>query len=175
MSYVKPRLLSGFILSLGVGVLLSLSQANAQEAAQRTVEQHGDWAALCKATDAKSCYIVQRILLGDNDKPVLELAVGRPANNPTEISTMILTLPLGIRLPEGFGLEIGTTLKRKYPFERCIKSGCQTEIQLDTELVQNLQGQNEGRVVFLDSTKKTIAIPFSLKGFTKAYSKVLGQ
>ncbi|WP_026261731.1 invasion associated locus B family protein [Kiloniella laminariae] len=139
------------------------------------MEQHGDWAALCKATDAKSCYIVQRILLGESDKPVLELAVGRPANSTTEISTMILTLPLGIRLPEGFGLEVGASLKRKYPFERCIKSGCQTEIQLDTELVQNLQGQNEGRVVFLDATKKTIAIPFSLKGFTKAYSKVLGQ
>ncbi len=153
--------------------LLSLStNAFSQQTPQRSVTRHGNWASHCTVNAPVSCYIVHNVTLGDNPKPVLIMAIGRPVNNGTDLTSLILTLPLGVRLPEGFSLEVGPSLRRKQQFERCIVSGCQAEIQVDTQLLQQFKSQNEGRVVFFDAVKKPIAIPFSLKGFTKAFGRV---
>ncbi|WP_417430069.1 invasion associated locus B family protein [Kiloniella sp.] len=143
-----------------------------QQAPQRSTERFENWAAHCTVNEPLTCYIVHNVTLGDNSSPVLNLAVGRPDNNTAGITTLILTLPLGIRLPEGFSLEVGPQLKRQYPFIRCLRTGCQSEIQIDNELLNTFKSQNEGRVVFFDAVKKKIAIPFSLKGFTKAFGRV---
>ena len=161
-----------FILSCFVILLFSMTSASAQQAPQRSSERFGNWAAHCTVNEPLSCYILHNVTLGDNPKPVLTMAVGRPDNNTVGITTLILTLPLGIRLPEGFSLEVGPQLKRQYPFVRCLNTGCQAEIQFDSELLQLFKSQNEGRVIFFDGVKKPIAIPFSLKGFTKAYGRV---
>ncbi|OUS14678.1 hypothetical protein A9Q97_03450 [Rhodospirillales bacterium 47_12_T64] len=153
--------------------LASLStNAFSQQTPQRTVTRHGNWASHCSVNAPASCYIVHNVTLGDNPKPVLIMAIGRPVNTSTDITTLILTLPLGVRLPEGFSLEVGPSLRRKQHFERCIVSGCQAEIPVDNQLLQQFKSQNEGRVVFFDAVKKPIAIPFSLKGFTKAFGQV---
>ncbi|WP_419902529.1 invasion associated locus B family protein [Kiloniella sp.] len=164
-----PKALLGILFSLAV----LAPSASAQQAPQRTAEKYDNWTAICTTNTVKSCSIVQGIYIGDSKKPALHLAIGKLVNSSPGVTTLILTLPLGIRLPEGFSIEIGTVIKRQYRFERCIVSGCQAEIPLDAELLNNFKAMNEGRVVFLDGTKKPIALPFSLKGFTKAFNRVV--
>ncbi|MFD2207896.1 invasion associated locus B family protein [Kiloniella antarctica] len=154
-------------------LLISLStSAFSQQASQRSVTRHGNWASHCTVNAPVSCYIIHNVTLGGNPKPVLTMAMGRPVNGSADVTSLILTLPLGVRLPEGFSLEVGSSIRRSYPFERCIVSGCQAEISVDPQLLQEFKSQNEGRVVFFDAVKKPIAVPFSLKGFTNAFSRV---
>ena len=173
MKFTAPLFSAKTIVGAIFTITVLMSQVTAQQTPQRSVERYGNWTAICTKTGIKSCSIVQGIYLGNSDKPALHLAIGKLVNNNAEITTLIVTLPLGIRLPEGLSLELGANTKRQHPFERCILSGCQAEIQLDAELLKNFKDLNEGRVIFSDSEKKPVALPFSLKGFTKTFGRVI--
>ncbi|KLN60280.1 hypothetical protein WH96_13990 [Kiloniella spongiae] len=172
MAFINLLNIFKSVASCGLFLIATSSIASAQQQApQRSTERFGDWTALCTVNEPLSCHINHIIVFGDNPNPVLALDIGHPSENPAS-TIMIITLPLGIRLPSGFRIQVGDNIKRQYPFIRCLRSGCQSEIQFDDELRDSFKRGTQGRVIFSDAVNKKIEIPFSLKGFTKAYGRV---
>lgn len=167
------RTIKLFALAIGLGATLFAGPLATQSAAQsqqsgQSVQKYGDWASICDPQSVNGrapCYITQQVRL--KERVALALAIGKPANQPDAPFTVIVTLPLGLRLPPGSGIEIGE-LRRKYAFERCVRVGCQLEFVLDSELETAFKRGTEGRVLFQDASGRTVALPFSLKGFSAA-------
>ncbi|WP_120496258.1 invasion associated locus B family protein [Kiloniella sp. EL199] len=172
MAFINLLNIFKFVASCSLFLIAMSSIATAQQQPpQRSTERFGDWSALCTVNEPLSCHIKHQILLGNSSKPALEINIGRPNTNPSNV-IMIVTLPLGIRLPEGFRIQVGDKIDRQYPFIRCIHSGCQSELSFDEELLDSFKKGNEGRIIISDAINKKVAIPFSLKGFTKAFGRV---
>lgn len=138
-----------------------------------TVATHADWTVRCgpnPQTQAEVCYMVQQVTSNETGRAVLQVAIGK--FGPEKRDLALVTLPLGVRLPPGIAIEVTGKEQRKRPFERCLRIGCQAQLPLDEVTIAEFKAGLDGRVLFQDASGRTIALPFSLKGFTAAFASV---
>ncbi|WP_282607998.1 invasion associated locus B family protein [Pelagibius sp. Alg239-R121] len=138
-----------------------------------TVATHADWTVRCgpnPQTQTEVCYMVQQVTSNDTGRAVLQVAIGK--FGPDKRDVALVTLPLGVRLPPGVAIEVTGKEQRKRPFERCLRIGCQAQLPLDDVTLNEFKAGIGGRILFQDATGRTIALPFSLKGFTAAFAGV---
>ena len=151
-----------FVLSTGV--------SNAAWAKAKAGDRIGDWIIQCpKPAEGKqdTCHISQNLTYKKDGKQLLNMAIGELANTGKEV--LIITLRLGIFLPAGTQIQVDKGEPKRYPIQWCLANGCHTYIELTDALLVMLKKGNEGKITFQDASRKSIVVPVSLKGFTKAY------
>lgn len=178
-SRVLAAVATALILSVAApGLALAQNTAPAQSTTPApdgatTVATHADWTVRCGAnpqTQEEVCYMVQQVTSNDTGRAVLQVAIGK--FGPDKRDVALVTLPLGVRLPPGIAIEVTGQEQRKRPFERCLRVGCQAQLALDAATIAEFKAGLDGRILFQDATGRTIALPFSLKGFTAAFASV---
>jgi invasion protein IalB len=137
-----------------------------------------DWLVRCQAVKQQDggekigCGMSQQILDQNSRRPVLQLHLGRATAG--EGYQLVTVLPLGVTVPSGIVIQIGEA-KRNVAFTQCLPGGCVAPLPADAAWVDTMKGAKEGRVLVADRTGKTVALPFSLKGFGAAFEKMESQ
>jgi invasion protein IalB len=114
----------------------------------------------------------QQILDQRTRQSVLQLHLGRAPSGKGY--NMVVVLPLGVTVPSGIAIQIGDA-KRNVAFTQCLPGGCLAPLAVDDALLAKMKSTQEGRVGVVDRVGKTVAIPFSLKGFAPAFEKMESQ
>ena len=155
-----------------VGVLSLGPFAPGQVAATpKDGEKFKDWSARCqKSKDAEQeqCYIFQNLVLKEGGQRVLHVAIMylMPKNQPAAI----VTVPLGVSLPQGVGLQIDDGEKTRFGYERCDASGCTGGLVLTDAIIESLKKGKQAKFSFHSGAGQEIAVPVSLSGFTAGFS-----
>lgn len=147
----------------------------------RAVEGEASWAVVCADTnDVQTCRMEQTLFLDqtvDGEQKRLGrllgltvLYVGKEARRPL----LVMRLPLGVDLRPGMVLKIDGHEEIKAPYLRCTNAGCDVQVELTAELIAQLKGGLKLRVGFRPfGSSKTVAVDASLKGFTKAFNRLM--
>ena len=142
-------------------------------AAPKDGQTFGDWAVKCppaKKDAAKPqakpfCFLFQAaVLTKDKRKRVMRIVVGYPATGGDPVVN--ITLPLGVFLPAGYLFQVDQGQPVRVNFETCLVDGCQGRFALDKKYLATVQRGLKGKVVFEDRSRKKLALPVSLMGFT---------
>ncbi|MDX1514297.1 MAG: invasion associated locus B family protein [Gammaproteobacteria bacterium] len=140
-------------------------------AAPKDGEKFNDWSARCQTaedSDQEQCYIFQNLVLKEGGQRVLHIAVMylRQNNQPAAI----VTVPLGVSLPQGVGFQIDEGEKTRFAYERCDASGCTGGLVLTDTLLNSLKKGKQATFSFFSGAGQEIAVPVSLSGFTAGFN-----
>lgn len=160
--------LKTMLLVLGLGAAV-LGQAIA--AAPKDGEKFTDWSARCqkpKDAEQEQCYIFQNLVLKEGGQRLLHIAVMylQPDNQPAAI----VTVPLGVLLPRGVGLQVDDGEKIRFAYERCDASGCTGGLVLTDTVINALKKGKQAKFSFFSGTGQEVAVPVSLSGFTAGFN-----
>jgi invasion protein IalB len=139
--------------------------------------EHGqtfkDWTARCEqapGADLERCFIFQNLVLKESGKRLVHMAVGYLAANGQ--AAAVITMPLGISLPPGASISVDGGAPRSIVIERCDSDGCVGAVSLSEQFVADLKRGREARISFHDGTRRRIAVPVSLLGFTAGFNSL---
>ena len=137
--------------------------------------EHGqvfrNWTARCEnapGTAVERCFIFQNLVLKESGQRLVHMAVGYLAANGQ--AAAVLTLPLGISLPPGASISVDGGDSVEIVIERCDANGCVGAVGLSDGLIAGLKRGSEARITFHDATRRRIAVPVSLMGFTAGFN-----
>ena len=143
----------------------------------RAAPEHGqtfrDWTARCErppGSEAARCFIFQNLVLKETGERLVHVAVGYLAVDGR--AAAVVTLPLGISLPPGAALSVDGGEPVRFPVERCDANGCIGALELDDRMLAAMKRGREARVTFHDGTRRPIAVPISLMGFTAGFASL---
>jgi invasion protein IalB len=77
-------------------------------------------------------------------------------------------LPLGVALPPGVGLVLGTDRPVVFNFRTCKNEGCIAVTPLDDKTIASITAAKDGKVLVAGLDGKVVAIPISFKGYSDA-------
>jgi len=131
-----------------------------------------DWKTQCpeKGASSKTCHIFQNLVAKDGKSRVLHIAIGYVEGRDDPAA--IITLPLGLSLPQGVGLRVDENTPSRHPYQACFNSGCQAGFPVDSTLMAQLRGGDKAYIRVYDLSNQQIDIPISLSGFTAAIKAV---
>lgn len=139
--------------------------------------EHGqtfkDWTARCEQapdTSKERCFIFQNLVLKESGKRLVHMAVGYLAADGQ--ATAVVTMPLGISLPPGASISVDGGAPQEITIERCDNDGCVGAVALSKQLLAQLKRGREARISFHDGTRRRIAVPVSLLGFTAGFNSL---
>ena len=147
----------------------------------RAAEDAALWPVVCAdANDARTCRMEQRQFLDQTVKGqqrrlgqllrLTVLYVGKKARRPL----LVMRLPLGVDLRPGMVLRVDNHEEIKAPYLRCTNAGCEVQVELTAELVAQLKKGLKLQVgVRPFGSSKTVVIDASLKGFTRAFNRLM--
>lgn len=129
-----------------------------------------DWRAVCVETTAKqtkvNCHVFQDLLQQQTGKRVLHIAIGSVPDKKQ--LAVIITLPLGISLPQGITIRIDEKDPKQIALQACFTNGCQAAFELQPAWQKKLMAGKNAEVIFYNIRNRAISIPVSLKGITAA-------
>jgi invasion protein IalB len=130
------------------------------------VTNYGDWRTACPPAAAKDqgCSMIEQIMDSRNGQPVVQLAL---ASNKGK-TTLSVNVPLGVLLPAGAGLVLGTDQPKIFPYRTCTQTGCIADLVLDDKLLTALNTAKDGKILVAGMDQKAVAVPISLKGYGDA-------
>jgi invasion protein IalB len=128
------------------------------------------WLVRCQAAgDKVGCGMSQQVLDQGSRQSVLQLHLARAPKGDGH--QLVAVLPLGVSVPQGILIQIGES-KRNVAFTQCLPAGCVAPTAVDAAFLATLKSGKEGRIGVIGRTGKTVAVPFSLKGFGAAFEKM---
>lgn len=148
-------------------------QLSQEEPVKAEVKQFKDWALNCaqkQGEPAPSCFMLQNISSKETGQRVLQIVVGH--FGPEQRLGALISVPLGIRLPPGISLQIDEEPAILFPLERCNSGSCQAQAALSDALLTSFKAGQKGQVSFVDGTGQTLAVAFSLMGFSAAFKEL---
>lgn len=151
-------------------IMLALSaRAEEQEAPTQTL--YGEWTKQCEQLPQRSeptCYLFQNMVLKETGQRVMLITLGYLGENPNQLVS-ILSLPLGIYLPAGvrFRVEDGTVATMVV--QHCDNEGCKAAMPIDPLLFQALTTNDSAQVQMVNTQRKELALPVSLKGLPEGF------
>ncbi len=154
------------ILAFGICLLSSSPAATAAEDGQT----FQDWIILCgeadEATTIEPCFMRQNVLLSEGQKRIMQVRVGIQKTDQRVV--VIIIVPLGVSLPQGMALKVDQGEPVRLPYQRCTVGGCTARFVLWPKLEAAFKAGLTGLVTFEDVSRRSLTVPFSLKGFTDA-------
>ncbi|HRH79477.1 MAG TPA: invasion associated locus B family protein [Thiobacillaceae bacterium] len=136
-----------------------------------------DWGTRCEALPegkGQLCHIYQTVSVKDkdkpNDQPLLNVAVLYPPGKDTPLA--LFTVPLGVLLPAGMGLQVDEGETTRFGYELCMPQGCRGGLELKPEVIEALKRGKQAKVIVVDAKRRAAAIPVSLQGFTAAFDSL---
>ena len=155
--------------------------AGSFQGAARAAEDEAPWAVVCADTNnARTCRMEQTLFLDQTVEgqqkrlgqllSITVLYVGEEARRPL----LVMRLPLGVDLRPGMVLRVDNHEEIKAPYLRCTNAGCEVQVELTAELVAQLKKGLKLQVgVRPFGSLKTVVIDVSLKGFTRAFNRLM--
>jgi len=162
--------------SLFVFLVLFFSTLTAQEDRQvtNTEKQFKDWVVQCSEAKSqkKRCVMRQQALVSNTGQRLMALNVAKVDGKAKAV--MSFTLPLGTFLPTGAQLYFDDLKEGNLRIDYCNQKGCYAVLPLSDDFITKLKKLKQGSVVIttIANRKKPIKIPFSGKGFTKAFANL---
>jgi invasion protein IalB len=139
--------------------------------------EHGqnfkNWTARCEpapGTSLERCFIFQNLVLKESGQRVVHMAVGYLAANGQ--AAAVITMPLGISLPPGASISVDGGDPEDIIIERCDANGCVGAVALSEQFITALKRGREARISFHDASRRRIAVPVSLLGFTAGFNSL---
>ena len=135
-----------------------------------TSESFTDWTLECfePAFESGACQITHRVTAGNAQQVVMVFALS--AASADGDAAIQIALPLGISLPAGVQLAIGDGYQNHIALERCTPQGCIVEGTGSRELLAAMKRGASGTLVVQNEQGRPIQLPFSLNGFTAAFT-----
>ena len=112
----------------------------------------------------------QNVVVKETGQPILQMVVGYLADVPSPVG--VITLPLGVYLPQGLTLQIDKGQTYEMAFEICSAKGCRVRFSIDDTLLGVLKGGSTAEITSYNAGRKPVRIPISLKGFTAAVGQL---
>jgi invasion protein IalB len=147
-----------------------------QQAEDEKGQRFDDWLVRCEQPPqggAERCFMVQNIL-AQNDEgkrvPLLNVIIGHGEADGQPITVMQFTVPLGLYLPSGIGLQIDQAQPIRVAIEVCTNQACVARYRLEEAVRSAMQKGQQAKVQLVRANRQAIDVPISLKGFTKAYA-----
>lgn len=142
------------------------STASALEKGQR----FKDWTVGCEKlpdNNQERCFIFQTVVKKDDESPILQMAVGYMPG--IKEPTAILTVPLGVTLPEGIRIKVDENERvMRIPYERCIPRGCIAGLKVNDEVLSMFKKGVQAKILIFNGDEP-VTLPISLKGFTAGF------
>lgn len=137
-------------------------------------QRFGDWIMNCNALKSgknETCSIKQE-LRTQKGASVLSIMISKSKSSKNPVAEFIL--PLGVHIPSGAWLKTDINSKKyKIKLTTCLQNGFRGEITIDKNLQKLLKkGKKATVLIYAFDNKKETLIPFSLKGFDNAFSKI---
>lgn len=147
----------------------------------QSMTSYDSWRVACPAANQKEagCEMIQDVLDSQSHAEITRIAIVKPPGGKLLLN---LTMPLGVALEPGVGLTFDSDTEAKDPkaakqamitakYRTCTQQGCIVDIPIDDKLQAQLDGDKDGRLVFVSANDtKPIAVPLSLKGYSAAKS-----
>jgi invasion protein IalB len=166
-------------LVVGVGLGWAIRGVATYNSATQAMTSYESWRVACPAANQKEvgCEMIQDVLDSQSHAEITRIAIVKPANGKL---TLNLTMPLGVALEPGVGLTFDSDADSKdskapkqpmitAKYRTCTQQGCLVDIPIDDKLQAQLDGDKDGRLVFVGANDtKPIAVPLSLKGYAAA-------
>jgi len=163
------RMLGGF----GLALALAVAGAGAASAQDVETQTFKDWIVRCTAGSTPLCQMHQRITQEAGEQ-LIEIVISYvPAEDRYPF---VIELPLGIILPPGVTLRVNESIDfPNLPVNRCPNTGCLVEIQATPEMLAALRAGTDGRFLMLLPDGRTLAIVFSVNGFSAAMDAMVAR
>ena len=160
-------IVAGFMVLSGNGKGTSAQESAAPAATKAAEAQSSGWQKRCVDDSEKQCEIFQIIGVGTKEKAMRlsEVAVSLRDDNVIMLGA---TLPLGITLLQGVGLQIDDGKMMQMPFKTCNTLGCIAISKITPDVLTDMKNGGILNVYFFDGANKKIKVQLTLVGFTKA-------
>jgi len=158
-----------------LALLIGLSGlAGTATAAESTTYTFDDWQVTCQQAQdhSNSCVMSQQGMDRKSGKRIYQLLVSFPKGKKTAKLTVLV--PLGVSLPSGVIVAVGKGAKSsiKMDYRYCIVTGCVAETKLDKRIAALFLTGHKAKIRIRNQKHKKIVLPISLKGYSKAFSKL---
>jgi invasion protein IalB len=173
MNKWTERILLGVIaLLIGLGAGWAARGAISYNSATESVTAFQDWRVACPPAASKDqrCEMQEEVLDSKSGSPVVRIGITsqKDAKTGKESPAMGLTLPLGVALPPGVGLSLGTDKPTVFGFRTCNQVGCIAVTPLDDKMLASFDSAKDAKVLVAGLDGKVVAIPISFKGYGDA-------
>jgi invasion protein IalB len=131
-----------------------------------TIATLDDWRLTCPPRTSKKgfCVMQSTIAQPGTTNVVAELSVA-PRNN-SDVLTVLA--PLGVYIPQGVKVIVGSGEAKTLPFTTCVQLGCVASLPIDSNLAAELSQSPGGRITLASGDGKLLPLHFSLRGYRDA-------
>lgn len=134
-----------------------------------TAGVYDDWRTACPAASVKaSCQMMSDVMDTSAPGAAAPLARITITVDNTNKPIMGFTLPFGVALQAGMGLQIGKDPVKVYQYRTCMNDGCIAVTPFDDKLEKALSGTDDVHLLFAGLDGKPVSVPISLKGYNAA-------
>lgn len=158
------------LVAMVAGVFAFSLPAMAQEAAPAPEPK---WSAQCVSparSAAPDCSMQQSAVMTQTGQLLAAVTVRVPGENPAP--QLLLQVPAGLFLPAGVVMQIDDKPAQTLPLDTCDQNGCYVTRPLDDALLAAFKAGRKLQVTVQNFSKRPIAIPFVLDGFTASYQNI---
>lgn len=136
-----------------------------------TTASYGDWVHRCQqGVGTRVCEIVQTLQVQGQRGPAALIALGRPVRG--EPNKLVVQVPPNVALGANAGVRVALGEKDEgvlAGFQRCLPGGCFAEIGVSEDLLKRWRAAGEsGQLRYQDAGNRSVALPFSFRGFSAA-------
>lgn len=151
---------------------VATAKAAVADVADMTTATYGDWLLRCRAaadTSARSCEVVQSLMLQGQAAPLAQLAFGRPG--PKDPLYFTAVVPANVTFPSS--VRIALDEKDPKPVEVAytggLQAGCFASLAVTDGTLASWRAQDQaGRLVFKNAAGQEISVPMSFHGLARA-------
>ena len=169
MKNMTERLVVGGV-ALLVGLLLGwmVRGVTTYNSAAESVAAYDNWRVACPpaANKTVSCEMASDVADPGGRGVVGQIVITKDKGKPV----IGFTLPFGVALQAGIGLNVGKDPLRTYAYRTCNQVGCVVLVPYDDKLRDSLASTDDAKLLYSGLDGKPVAVPVSLKGFPKARS-----
>ncbi len=132
-----------------------------------SVATYDDWRVACPSADTKegACELVTEV--SDQGQAVARITVTTDKDGKQIVG---FTLPFGVALQAGMGLEFGKDPVKVYQYRTCNTVGCLATTPFDDNLAKSFKGATDAQVMFASLDGKKQGAGISFKGYSQALS-----
>ncbi|CAK0747546.1 hypothetical protein CCP3SC5AM1_1440002 [Gammaproteobacteria bacterium] len=127
-----------------------------------------DWAVRCETEGERRCYLVQNVLLAENQERLASLAL----TGQGEEIIALAGAPLGVNLPAAIQLQVDDGQPVQVPYQVCDAQGCRGAVVLSTKFFKAMKKGNKFTLSYQDTTGRRIGVPLSLNGLEHGLGKL---
>lgn len=131
------------------------------------------WSGRCVSDGRQSgaeCTMIERAFVGNNRQVVgsVSLRFLPDAAAPS----LLVSVPLGIYLGAGIGLNIDGAGAQQLDLQTCDRNGCYASAAVSPEMLTAMQNGQKLNILFQSMNKQSVTLEMSLVGFTAVYQKL---